>query len=1555
MSEALRFTIDEVRSQTQGPESVRLELCRRPFPPDPRCPVLPMRIPQRLRVVTRGSLIGRLRRASGRLAIGFEPGHYQLPLGSGPACEVELSEKGQAFLRFEVGEAVAGRGAEPLADSLENRTVAPPVLQAADLHFSPPVAILNVAQTLGELHGLVEDRLLVHLKPLRPRLPDWFADLGGLALGSTDVAATVLLEHVQARATLAPEPLLRISFSGRVRWFDQLEIPFERVVLPGAVLPVPFASLERLISKRPLSTAEVVEPLHDPLGLLTALEAAFRDIEGEVTLEIDPPPLSVSTRTIDGIELEGTLRSPGHLRVRGSAQGRSSNGAGVSFHAERLEVAPATATVTMGQTAPALALAVDGKLRLDLDPDERRLSERFGLQLDVDVLAGSGWPELLVGLHSQQPLWKGESTIPLRLERLRASGGVRLSTSTRDRGLEVSPTRPFVFSGDIESRGPILLQRSSFEVDGHLESGSFTGALTPRPQGPWEVQVDLEARLRGELEGRMTPIPELNLHQGQLGGELAGKLSLGLRAELALQRQLADFKLDPTGSRLAVELDRFAAELDKRRLTLPGGSLLSGRVIGGSLSAAGPGPCAVELSWDLQGEPCLLHHEELAVSLLSPDLRRGNLVLQLDHTGKLGFSGQRDSFYGVRYFNALLNPAGDPAYLQDLLRSDDAVAHVEAALQAFNPELAELLTDLQALWRAGETILKREGIREPRDFIPRQAMCRVFSRLLTGGDRLRQRLVPIVKGATEGAGLDLAAAREMLQQELGEFDIDYEVGFALKWLDLVLSPAEMLDPPRLIEEPPLALNPAYDEARRNLPTAAEIYQVVEQGQLDEGWLERLAELAPRLTRNQLGYVLKRVVFDTMNLAASQETGQETGQPAEALSRLHYVYDIKGRVEEIAEGYGGVEYALQPFYIASFLGEAVGPLPGINTPSESDGDWPPRCALGPEEVAHLLQAGLAWGRQDGQTQLNNRLLLALLRREAPAFTREVLIELGRQSPRALSGVLYAFLAQDQDQMAKPIDLVQLLEEKLGAPVPRQTDYMAGGRKARESYYEALSRLADTIIEESAAYLSAKAHLQQVRHPVAPEVHIEPSLEKLEQRARDSIARADEQGGQCGFDGNGRGGPRQRSRDTYRRAFRACARLLEKEPRAFQLDWFKDFWLRNEEALRVLSVVRGHQEDRDDDRRWLAVQTGREGPIDPKDDTHPAAPRPFAHEQELLETVVNTLYWEESHRKALLGDPLVRLLIDPEPGRLAFSIVSCMGVITEGKDGAELEKAYERLERRRGVHIIRAHTATARSLEFNARRIIEAVETSTTPFGLIGYSQGCANALLAESMLYTGTPDERRLVEGLVCRKLIFSAANGSAHGTCGMLKFRRAMVLGERYLKHYQAVMSREAVEAVLGALKGVLDSRLFIAVLGGADSLTYEAARELHRDGQFLDHVPTSYTRGVVTEDRLPETLEYLYYMLREQTGAGLQDTQVLITDAVGHSTRVRNAYTRVLERCDMGALPQATHHWAPLTREVEFVTTERDLERAVYMSPKDRLVWPWVEVNARFGRIKPA
>jgi len=82
-------------------------------------------------------------------------------------------------------------------------------------------------------------------------------------------------------------------------------------------------------------------------------------------------------------------------------------------------------------------------------------------------------------------------------------------------------------------------------------------------------------------------------------------------------------------------------------------------------------------------------------------------------------------------------------------------------------------------------------------------------------------------------------------------------------------------------------------------------------------------------------------------------------------------------------------------------------------------------------------------------------------------------------------------------------------------------------------------------------------------------------------------------------------------------------------------------------------------------------------------------------------------------------------------------------------------------------------------------------------------------------------------------------------------------------------------------------------------------------------------------------------------------DTQIILEHSHGHSILLKHESLNALERCDLGSLPQNAHHWSPLLKGVDFVCTSRDRERAVYDSPKDRHLFPWVEVNARFGIIR--
>ena len=128
-----------------------------------------------------------------------------------------------------------------------------------------------------------------------------------------------------------------------------------------------------------------------------------------------------------------------------------------------------------------------------------------------------------------------------------------------------------------------------------------------------------------------------------------------------------------------------------------------------------------------------------------------------------------------------------------------------------------------------------------------------------------------------------------------------------------------------------------------------------------------------------------------------------------------------------------------------------------------------------------------------------------------------------------------------------------------------------------------------------------------------------------------------------------------------------------------------------------------------------------------------------EQYIVDAIIDATIYLEKDRERLRRDPLVRLLIPNPPGKYDFTVVTAMGVITEGKKGVELQTAIERLYEQRGVVTVRSDTATARSFEYNAAKIIDAIVAARklgSPFGLVGYSQGCANAIMAESLMTSG---------------------------------------------------------------------------------------------------------------------------------------------------------------------------------------------------------------------------
>jgi len=652
-------------------------------------------------------------------------------------------------------------------------------------------------------------------------------------------------------------------------------------------------------------------------------------------------------------------------------------------------------------------------------------------------------------------------------------------------------------------------------------------------------------------------------------------------------------------------------------------------------------------------------------------------------------------------------------------------------------------------------------------------------------------------------------------------------------------------------------------------------------------------------------------------------------------------------------------------------------------------------LGPCDVAILLQAGLTSSLKSSTVvQLNQRMLIDLIASQPNSFAVAVLAEIGTPggdgSPRSLASALMALLELDQSSFIpeNQLNMHSLLEKWLqGYKMPRREDYLAGGRWARQSYYDAIFLVAEQILADAEVYFALKNHIQHVRHstesddiPQPKELQISRIIESNNDQgvtaeykeskvmkavglAKQRILEADEAGqeaikelreGESTKWKGERGKACQRAIEFYFKAFDACSKLLDVDKLAFQLDWFKDFWRRNYDALMVKSLYDNVDSNIDHVREWLdLLKKGGEGlSSDPQ-----YFQKSDKHEQDILDEIINAIFFDEKERTFIQADPLVRLLISNPPGLYDFTIISAMGVITEGEKGEELAAAFERLKEKRGVEVIRANTGTARSLEYNAGKIEEAIQLALSkekkPYGLLGYSQGCANSLTAESMLISGTPLQQEYSKYLVCRQLLFSAANGSMHGVALNIKIPKLIVMCEEAFKYHQGYFSRACIRFVLEALNDMMDSSAFQKFLGGAQSLLPEGCCTFWREAQNKIDVPTCVLRGVLEHHTTPESLEMVSHLLTKQSGSELHDSQVHVYDAVGHPKYLKNRNRDVMLSCDMGGSIQRTHHWSPLEEEVEYVSTTKDKTNFVFHCAKDRHIFPWVDVNARFGVIK--
>jgi hypothetical protein len=194
----------------------------------------------------------------------------------------------------------------------------------------------------------------------------------------------------------------------------------------------------------------------------------------------------------------------------------------------------------------------------------------------------------------------------------------------------------------------------------------------------------------------------------------------------------------------------------------------------------------------------------------------------------------------------------------------------------------------------------------------------------------------------------------------------------------------------------------------------------------------------------------------------------------------------------------------------------------------------------------------------------------------------------------------------------LDMKVLLESWLpGMRVPRREDYMAGGRWARQSYYQALFSLAKSILEDAEYYMAMNSHLQRYRHAIESEP-IPLPREELQKRQKDlnegdgdelqsklseaiqialhKIEDADAKGEKLlpTLLSNEKVAKRNRlyteTIDAYQIAFEACTHVHDLDTQSFSSTWFRMFYQRNYNALMIKSVYDNVIDNVDDVRYW-----------------------------------------------------------------------------------------------------------------------------------------------------------------------------------------------------------------------------------------------------------------------------------------------------------------------------------------------------------------------------------
>ncbi len=1350
---------------------------------------------------------------------------------------------------------------------------------------------------------------------------------------------------------------LSLFITGEIVVSEKRRIPMEHLELPGILLTRFDAELQNLLAQFCVTSEQGSSLSKTFLGMLEHLDGAFL-----LDFEFTPFAFALLGRAGRFCSFGIDANRKSHAKIRVQAD-RNSDEISIHFKAviENHEEETVTASIDL-TTRDDQLIACGEKLALH-EWTLSLIGEGDDIHGHIEIEEGSRIFPNAVEVVAHEPRLKSDLRMPLKMSSVPLKGRM-------DFGVRAENTTLYVQTLDLEMTGNVAWDKSvPLDFDKlHSEfskcDGEFDLKITKESGGliATDLTADLDFGVHSVIP--VQSIPEFKLLDRECRTELAGQMKARLHGEVQTHRMSA-LSLDLGKSKCELSLSDGRIQRDKYAVMIDTPLVIGCDLRKISLDSDGLGESILGLSWASEKSPILCVDQEQ-----HPVFRHysgaGHITVNISEQGMVLFS-EGEGFYDENFLNFVLYPQFGKSKAVEIFSYRPLLENLEHLAHVIGRTPDSFL--VKAAQRVREWVERCASKGIPIDSNHASSMAwlaRIVSAFLFEGDEHVPEIEKILRNAVQAKGLDRFRVEALIEEAFPGYDLS-QLGQILKIADRIFKGV-------IFDEPEVTHSESrYDEYAhhfRILPSANQLFDLdtVSKDDFKKYYkyggpcLIDTPATRARIIKYSAGYTVAQLSWI---LEKHGELFTETQR-----LKLERLIAIKKRIlkQEPSEGSFVVQDFNIDYFLQSILDAEEETLPHISDISECLDDFTERCVsddivecfaswVTPEDIGRLLSAGIASRIQGQLVQLNQVRLLEYLVKRGKTFALATFYEACAGSDRILVSYFVNLLNLDLSLLKEPMDTVRVLSDLLGMEMPVKAEYMPGGCHSADSYFERLYTIAHEINTSTTEYIAAKLRMRSdriatdefiqeetpKRPPYQPKFPDEDELAELSR----AIEKADNASEQLISDvENGRecdGQILSKLARNYDYAYRLASSVLQKYPDAFQKPVFKKFYARTYEALLIQTLDQNLVDDVDQVRHWFAVRSGIA-----MDEI-----AGLSRTKRRL-AVIDVMYYRESDREVRRRDPLTWVDIRPGEGQIDLTILFTPGVITDGRSGHELGTAFERLKRTRGVQIVRSDTGNVKSLAFNARIIEEDIRKIKTPYMLLGYSQGCANVMRAESNLYASTPEDRACLDRMVARHFIFSALNGSLHANCGGEIYRRSLISGEKCLKSMSAVSSVALGNMIFRVLRNIMDSPLYTMSLNSVESLSYNGLMELSLDAQYKTSVVSTELQGVI-EEFIPEILDYMYYHYLAQAGKGVcleNDSQVGTKCAHAYHVYNRNDSVDLLREEAVPTCTLKIHHWAPIYQEVAFVETPQDAENAVFRFPKDIHVMPAVEALILFGIV---